>query len=157
MEDRLEAGMDAPDFALKNQDGEIVSSQGLRGSAYVLYFYPKDMTKGCTIEAHDFSVALEEFSAAGYKVYGVSSDSEASHKKFIAKEDLGFMLLVDEGHIIAKAYGAYGTKMLYGRAKEGVIRSSFLIDKEGKIALAMYNVRASGHVARLLEKLKKLG
>ncbi|MCS7084235.1 MAG: peroxiredoxin [Aquificaceae bacterium] len=153
----LEVGALAPSFCLDgiSPSGESlrVCSQELKGKAFVLYFYPKDDTPGCTTEACDFR---DNLNTLGIDVYGVSPDSIESHKKFIQKHSLNFVLLSDPDFEVAKAFGAYGKKKLYGKESEGIIRSTFVIDKEGKIALALYNVKAKGHVENLSKKVSQL-
>lgn len=150
---RLEIGDDAPSFELKDKDGVMHSKKDLLGQKYVLYFYPKDNTKGCTMEARDFALYMEDFEKSGYKIYGVSPDSAKSHAKFCEAQDLHFTLLCDPQKAVATAYGAFGKKMLYGKEHFGIIRSTFFIDEKGKISKCFYNVRASGHVGRLLRQL----
>ncbi|CRF46668.1 Thiol peroxidase, Bcp-type [Helicobacter heilmannii] len=119
----------------------------------VLYFYPKDNTPGCTIEAQDFTKLRAEFEAKGAVILGVSPDDTKSHCHFIESEQLNIELLSDPDLEVLKAYGAYGIKNMYGKEVEGVIRSTFVIDQEGKIAHALYNVQAKGHAKRVLELL----
>ncbi len=150
---KLTAGEPAPDFSLPDQDGKTVSLADFKGKKVVLYFYPKDDTPGCTKEACQFNENLSAFSRATGAILGVSSDSAASHVKFREKYGLKFPLLTDAGHKIGEAYGAYGQKMMYGKPVTGVIRSTFLIDEEGKIARAWYSVKADGHAAAVLKEL----
>jgi peroxiredoxin Q/BCP len=148
----------APDFELPDQSGETVSLAAQRGKWVVLYFYPKDDTPGCTKEACDFRDNHGAIKAAGAVVLGVSADSEASHTKFAQKYDLPFQLLVDgKEHAVARAYGAWGTKKNYGREYEGIIRSTFVIDPEGKIAKAWPRVKPEGHGQEVLAWLKARG
>ncbi|MEN3034633.1 MAG: peroxiredoxin [Aquificaceae bacterium] len=152
----LEVNQLAPEFCLEgvSPQGEVrVCSKDLKGKAYVIYFYPKDDTPGCTTEACDFRDHLQ---AIGIDIYGVSPDSIESHKKFMQKYGLNFTLLSDPDFKVAKAFGAYGKKKLYGKESEGIIRSTFVIDKEGKIAIALYNVKAKGHVENLSKKISQL-
>ena len=149
----LEPGDDAPDFDLVDQDGKAVSLAGLKGGKVLLYFYPKDDTPGCTKEACQFNDSLQRFKDQSVTVLGVSADDAASHQRFIAKYSLGFPLLVDEGAETAKAYGAYGEKTFMGRTSVGIKRSTFLIDEQGKIERAWYNVRADGHPEAVLGRL----
>lgn len=151
---QLEAGAKAPAFALKNQDGEEVTPGDYKGKKLVLYFYPAALTPACTKEAIDFRNELDTFSAAGYTIVGVSPDAVTKIKKFQTTQKLGFELLSDEDLTAHKTYGAFGTKSMYGRTYEGVIRSTFVIDETGKIEKALYNVRATGHVAMLLKQLE---
>ena len=154
MPTKLEAGDKAPDFKTVDQDNKPVSlKELLKKGRLVLYFYPKDSTPGCTTEACDFRDRAEALSASGTNVAGVSPDSAASHRKFIDKFDLPFPLLVDADHQIAEAYGAWGEKKNYGKVYEGLIRSTFVIEPSGKIAQAMYNVKATGHAERVAKGL----
>lgn len=150
---RLQPGDPAPPFALPDQDGRIVDLADFRGRKGVLYFYPKDDTPGCTIEACQFNDSLAGFDRLGVDVVGISGDDAGSHRRFRAKYGLGFRLVTDEGHRVATAYGAYGEKMMYGKPVTGVIRSTFLVDEEGRIQQAWYGVRADGHPAKVLELL----
>jgi len=149
-------GDPAPDFALSDHNGKKVTLSGLKGNPVVLYFYPKDNTPGCTTEACDFRDNMARITSAGAVVLGVSSDGVKSHQKFIEKFDLPFPLLVDDDHVVAEAYGARGTKKMFGKSFIGLIRSTFLIDDDGKIAQAWYNVRARGHVDEVLAVLEEL-
>jgi peroxiredoxin Q/BCP len=149
----LKAGDTAPDFKALSDAGNTVSLKDLRGKKVILYFYPKDDTPGCTREACDFRDAIGRFAKKEAVVLGVSPDDVESHKKFKAKFDLPFPLLVDEDHKIAEAYGAWGEKSMYGRKFLGIIRSTFLIDEKGKIAEAFEKVKVDGHVDQLLGKL----
>jgi peroxiredoxin Q/BCP len=151
----LSIGDRAPDFTLSDQDGKDVVLSGLRGNPVVVYFYPKDNTPGCTTEACDFRDNMARITGTGATVLGISPDSAKSHQRFREKYDLPFPLLVDGDHAVAASYGAWGEKKMYGKVHEGLIRSTFLIDSEGKIARAWYNVRAKGHVDRVLEALKE--
>jgi len=130
-----------------------VSLASLRGQKLVLYFYPAAMTPGCTKEAVDFQDNSADFRAAGYQVIGISPDKTAKLAKFRDQEHLTFPLLSDEDKATLEAYGAYGEKKLYGKTVTGVIRSTFVIDENGRVAAAQYNVRASGHVAKLRKEL----
>lgn len=149
---KLEPGTKAPTFRLPSTDGETVSLSGLAGKKVVLYFYPKDQTPGCTREACDFRdrwAALKKKAA----LYGVSKDSLASHEKFREKYALPFPLLSDPDNEVAKAYGAFGKKMMYGRPVVGTIRSTFVIDESGKIAAVWSPVRVDGHADAVLQAL----
>ena len=119
----------------------------------IVYFYPKDNTPGCTIEAQEFSALLDEFGAKGAVVVGISPDSPKCHQNFISKQNLKILLLSDSDKSVASAYGAYGTKMMYGKEVQGIIRSTFVIDENGLIAQSFYNVRAKGHAQKVLEGL----
>lgn len=153
MATRLEPGAPAPDFTLPDQDGRPVSLEELRGRKVVIYFYPADMTPGCTTEACQFNENLQQFRAADVPVLGISPDDAASHQKFREAHGLGFPLLTDADHRVMEAYGAWGEKKLYGRASIGVIRSTFLVDETGHILRAWYNVRANGHAGKVLAEL----
>jgi thioredoxin-dependent peroxiredoxin len=137
----IEEGKPAPDFELASDSGERVRLSSLRGGPVVLYFYPKDDTPGCTIQACSLRDAQADFDKVGATVLGVSPDSVASHAKFRDKYALGFRLLADEDHAMAEAYGAWGEKKNYGKTSMGIIRSAFVIDEDGKIVLAKYNVK----------------
>jgi thioredoxin-dependent peroxiredoxin len=147
----------APDFTLTDADQRSVSLADFAGGRVILYFYPAAMTPGCSLEAVDFNAAMADLAKAGYQVVGISPDQPAKLGKFRAKESLGFPLLSDPERTALDAYGAYGVKLLYGKQVSGVIRSTFVIDVDangvGTIELAQYNVRATGHVARLRREL----
>lgn len=136
-------------FELRNQDGDEVSSDDFAGQRYVMFFYPKAMTPGCTTESCDFRDNYSEFEKAGYRVVGVSPDPPSRNLRFKEKEHLNFDLLSDEDHSLADSLGAWGEKKLYGKTIEGLIRSTFVIDEEGQVEKAYRNVQASGHVARV--------
>ncbi|MEU6037109.1 MULTISPECIES: thioredoxin-dependent thiol peroxidase [Actinomadura] len=153
MSDRLQPGDVAPEFELPDADGNPVSLASLRGRRVILYFYPAAMTPGCTKESVDFQSSLADFEAAGATVIGVSPDEPPKLAKFREKEGLTFPLLSDPDADVLRAYGAYGEKKLYGRVVVGVIRSTFIIDPDGKIEQAYYNVKATGHVDRLRRDL----
>jgi len=152
-EKRLAPGDPAPDFTLPDADGHPVSLSSFRGQRVIVYFYPAAMTPGCTKEACDFRDSLESLSRAGVAVIGISPDPPAKLAKFRDKEGLTFPLLSDPDHAVAAAYGAYGEKKLYGKTTVGVIRSTFVIDADGKIEKALYGVKATGHVARLMTEV----
>lgn len=154
----LEPGTSFPDFDLPDQDGRNRTLAELAdGAGLVLFVYPKDDTPGCTTEAKDFRDRLEDFSALGYRVVGLSKDPASSHARFIEKHSLGLTLLSDvESRLMAKI-GAWGEKKLYGRTSVGVIRSTFVIDREGKIVRSYRNVRAKGHAERVLRELRAIG
>jgi len=151
---KLEAGHTAPAFSLPDQDGETVSLKDFKGSQVVLYFYPRDDTPGCTKEACQFNDNLHAFSRAGVPVLGVSADKAEKHRAFRAKYGLTFPLLTDADHAVGEAYGAWGEKTLYGKKSIGVIRSTFLIGADGKIARAWYHVKADGHAAKVLAEIE---
>ncbi len=145
-----------PDFTLNDKDGKIISLNDFLGKWVVIYFYPKDLTPGCTIEAHEFTNFLPEFKKLGAQVLGISPDSSESHCKFYDKEKLKLILLSDPDKKVAKNYGAYGKKNLYGKEYEGIIRSTFLINPEGKVVYSWKSVKPLGHAKIVLEKLKEL-
>jgi thioredoxin-dependent peroxiredoxin len=145
----LRPGDPAPDFTLPDDTGHKVSLGDFKGRRLVLYVYPAAMTAGCTTQACDFRDSLDALSAAGVAVVGVSPDSPDKLAKFRARDHLTFPLLSDPSKQTLMEYGAYGEKMLYGKTVTGVIRSTFVIGADGRIEQAMYNVRATGHVARL--------
>ncbi|CAN5270907.1 thioredoxin-dependent thiol peroxidase [soil metagenome] len=150
---RLEAGQTAPDFTLDDQNGEPVTLSDLRGQRVILYFYPEALTPGCTTQACDFRDNLGSLTGAGYRVIGVSRDAVAKLRKFADQDALAFPLLSDPDHRIHDLYGTFGEKSLYGKTVMGVIRSTFVLDEQGVITLALYNSKATGHVAMLRKKL----
>ena len=150
---RLSAGDLAPDFTLTSDTGEEVTLSSLRGRKVIVYFYPAAMTPGCTTQACDFSDSLSSLRGAGYEVLGISKDSPDKLAKFRERDGLGITLLSDEDKSVHRAYAAWGEKKLYGKLVEGVLRSTFVVDEDGKIALAQYNVKATGHVAKLRRDL----
>ncbi|MGO2067255.1 thioredoxin-dependent thiol peroxidase [Glutamicibacter arilaitensis] len=150
---RLTAGDQAPDFTLQDAAGNSVALADYRGKKTIVYFYPAASTPGCTKQACDFRDSLESLQGLGYTVVGISPDKIAKLEKFVTKEELNFPLLSDEDHSVAEAYGAWGEKKNYGKVYEGLIRSTIVVDEEGKVALAQYNVRATGHVAKLRRDL----
>jgi len=145
----------APEFCLPGDKGEICL-EDLKGGWVVLYFYPKDGTSGCTIEALEFTAAEEEFKEKGAKVIGISPDSVKSHIKFREKNELSIPLLSDEEKKILEAYGVWQTKKMYGKEYMGVVRSTFIIDPDGKVAAAWTKVKVKGHVDAVMEKLTEL-
>ena len=150
---RLEAGGRAPAFTLPDHDGAKVSLSAFAGSPVVVYFYPADDTPGCTKEACQFNDNLRAFQRAKVPVLGISPDDAESHRRFRAKYGLRFPLLSDPGHKVMEKYGAWGEKILYGKKTVGVIRSTFLVGADGKLARVWYNVRADGHAAKVLAEL----
>ncbi len=146
----------APDFSLANSEDLFISKADYQGKWLLLYFYPKDDTPGCTLEAKDFSFYLEDFSKLGVKIVGVSKDSSKSHCNFITKHDLKIELLSDPELVTVKAYKAWGLKKNYGKEYEGLIRSTFLINPQGYIAKYWSNVRAKGHAERILKETRKI-
>jgi peroxiredoxin Q/BCP len=150
---RLSPGDTAPEFTLPDADGKDVSLHDLRGRKVVVYFYPAAMTPGCTKQACDFRDNLGSLSAAGYAVLGISPDKPAKLAKFRERDGVNFPLLSDESKSTLEAYGAFGEKTMYGRTVTGVLRSTFVVDEDGRIELAQYNVKATGHVAKLRRDL----
>ncbi len=153
MTERLSPGDPAPDFTLPDADGKPVSLADYRGRRVVVYFYPAASTPGCTTQACDFRDSLTDLGDAGLDVLGVSPDKPAKLAKFRDKEGLTFPLLSDEDRSVLTAWGAFGEKTMYGKTVTGVIRSTFVVDAEGRIEVAQYNVRATGHVAKLRREL----
>ena len=151
---RLDRGDQAPDFTLDSDTGEQVALSDLRGRKVIVYFYPAAMTPGCTKQACDFTDSMESLRGAGYEVLGISPDNPQKLAKFRDRDDLTITLLSDPDKAAMKAYGAFGEKKLYGKVVEGVIRSTFVVDEDGRIELAQYNVKATGHVAKLRRDLK---
>ena len=141
------------EFSLPNQDGEVVSSRDFAGRRLVMFFYPRAMTPGCTIESCDFRDSYDDFAVAGYDIVGVSPDPPARNAKFREKEGLNFDLLSDEDKTLATALGAWGEKQSYGKTVTGLIRSTFVIGPNGQLEKAYRNVRAKGHVARVMQDL----
>ncbi len=154
---QLQPGDTAPAFTLLDADQRPVSLADFAGGRVIVYFYPAAMTPGCTIQAVDFEGALSDLARAGYQVVGISPDSPEKLARFREAEHLGFPLLADPDREVLTAYSAYGSKTLYGKVVEGVLRSTFIIDVApdgvGEVALAQYNVRAAGHVAKLRRDL----
>ena len=151
---RLAPGDAAPDFTLTDDTGAEVSLRDLRGRKVIVYFYPAAMTPGCTKQACDFTDSLDSLKAAGYEVLGISPDKPAKLAKFRERDQLTITLLSDPEKSVMKEYGAFGEKKLYGKVVEGVIRSTFVVDEDGKIEYAAYNVKATGHVAKLRKDLR---
>jgi peroxiredoxin Q/BCP len=150
---RLDTGDKAPSFTLPNQNEQAVALSSLSGKKAIVYFYPAAATPGCTKEACEFEESLNVFTAAGYSVVGISPDKPSKLLKFVKDQNLHFDLLSDEDLAVHKAYGAFGLKKLYGREYEGVLRSTFVLDEKGDVELALYNVKATGHVAMLRTRL----
>ena len=153
MTQRLTVGDPAPEFTLPDADGNEVRLADLRGRRVIVYFYPAASTPGCTKQACDFRDNIASLRGGGYEVVGISPDSPAQLAKFRERDDLTFPLVGDEDRKVLTAYGAYGEKQLYGKTVVGVIRSTFVIDGQGRIEKAMYNVKATGHVAKLRKDL----
>ena len=149
----LEAGQKAPEFSLVDKDGSTVSLSDYAGKKVIIYFYPAASTPGCTTQACDFRDNMASLSAAGIIVLGVSKDDLPALKKFAENESLGFPLLSDKDLNVHHAYGTYGEKSMYGKPVTGVLRSTFVVDEKGVLEHAPYNVKATGHVASLRNKL----
>lgn len=150
-------GMQAPDFSLRNEKGDLVSLADFSGKKYVvLYFYPKDATPGCTTQACDFRDTHEDFSNMNAVILGVSPDSEASHTKFIEKQGLPFSLLVDENQAVSEKYGVWKLKKMFGREYMGIERSTFLIDPTGTVVKEWRKVKVKGHIEEALSTLREL-
>ena len=151
----LKPGQKAPKFKAKTQNDEYVSLEEILadGSGLVLFFYPKDSTPGCTKEACDFRDAFADFEQSGYKILGVSKDSAVSHVRFMENNSLQYDLIVDTDLVVQNAYGVWQEKTNYGKTYMGTVRSTFVIEKDGVLSVANYNVRATGHVERLSKEL----
>ena len=150
---RLSPGDPAPDFTLPDAEGNPVSLADHRGRRVIVYCYPAALTPGCTTQAVDFTAAAGDLAQAGLDIIGVSPDEPSNLLRFRDKEGLGITLVSDPDKSVLRAYGAYGPKKLYGKEVVGVIRSTFIVDTEGRIERASYNVKATGHVAKLLRDL----
>ncbi|MFQ4147378.1 thioredoxin-dependent thiol peroxidase [Arthrobacter sp. LAPM80] len=153
MTERLVPGDQAPAFTLPNAEGGTTSLADFAGRKVVVYFYPAAMTPGCTKQACDFRDNLASLGSAGYAVVGISPDPVAKLEKFAARDGLSFPLLSDGDHAVAEAYAAWGEKKNYGKTYEGLIRSTIVVDEDGKVAVPQYNVKATGHVAKLRRDL----
>lgn len=151
----IEVGQIAPDFTLEASHNQTVSLSDLRGKNVVLYFYPKDMTPGCTTEACDFRDYHPEFGKLNAVVLGISPDDVKSHDRFTAKHELPFPLLADPDHKVAEAYGVWVLKKMYGREYMGIERTTFVIDAEGKVARVWNKVKVKGHVQEVLDFIKQ--
>ncbi|MGY4690531.1 thioredoxin-dependent thiol peroxidase [Salibacterium sp. K-3] len=147
-------GKQAPDFSLPSSTGEEISLSDVKGKNVVLYFYPKDMTPGCTTEACDFRDHAEAFDEVDTRILGISPDSPESHRRFIEKHGLSFPLLADEEKEVAEAYGVWQLKKNFGKEYMGIVRSTFIIDKEGTIVKEWRNVKVDQHVQETLEYIK---
>jgi peroxiredoxin Q/BCP len=150
---RLAPGDPAPDFTLVDDSGAEVTLTDLRGRKVIVYFYPAAMTPGCTTQACDFTDSLDSLKGAGYEVLGISPDQPEKLASFRERDHLTITLLSDPDKAVLQAYGAFGEKKLYGKVVEGVIRSTFVVDEDGTIEQAQYNVKATGHVAKLRRDL----
>ena len=153
MSERLQPGDTAPAFTLPDADGKQVSLADHKGRKVIVYFYPAALTPGCTKQACDFTDNLDFLAGHGYDVIGISPDKPEKLAKFREKENLKVTLLGDTDKTVLEAYAAFGEKMNYGKTYMGVIRSTFVVDEEGKIERALYNVRATGHVAKIIKDL----
>jgi peroxiredoxin Q/BCP len=150
---KLQPGTQAPDFSLPDSDGKQTSLADYRGKNVIVYFYPEAATPGCTTEACDFRDNLASLQGSGYEVLGISPDAPEKLANFTGDFGLTFPLLADEDHAVALAYGAWGEKLVDGEVREGIVRSTVVLDPEGKVTLARYQVKAQGHVAALKETL----
>jgi peroxiredoxin Q/BCP len=150
---RLDAGQTAPAFSLRDQDGNSVSLSDFAGKKTIVYFYPAASTPGCTTQACDFRDNINSLKSAVYQLLGVSKDELPALQKFKSEQGLNFPLLSDPDLTVHKEYGAWGEKLLYGKPVTGTLRSTFVVDPGGKIDMALYNVKATGHVAMLRKKL----
>jgi peroxiredoxin Q/BCP len=149
----LNVGDTAPDFTANNQDGKNISLKELKGKKVILYFYPKDDTPGCTAEACNLRDNYNDLIKHGFEVIGVSPDGEQSHTKFKSKYDLPFNLVADPGKTILKSYGAWGKKKMYGKEYEGVLRTTYVINEDGKIEKVILKVDTNNHTKQILEEL----
>jgi thioredoxin-dependent peroxiredoxin len=152
-EPRLSVGDPAPDFTLTSDTGEEVTLSELRGRKVIVYFYPAAMTPGCTKQACDFTDSLDSLQTAGYEVLGISPDKPEKLARFRARDALTITLLSDPDKRVLTEYGAFGEKKMYGKTVQGVIRSTFVVDEQGNLEQAQYNVKATGHVAKLRRDL----
>ncbi|WP_433340777.1 thioredoxin-dependent thiol peroxidase [Streptomyces sp. CA-253872] len=153
MSERLQPGDPAPDFTLPDADGKEISLSAHRGRKVIVYFYPAALTPGCTKQACDFTDNLDLLAGEGYDVIGVSPDKPEKLAKFREKENLRVTLVSDPSKAVMEEYGAFGEKKLYGKTVTGVIRSTIVVDEEGKVERALYNVKATGHVAKIIRDL----
>jgi peroxiredoxin Q/BCP len=153
---KLEVGSEAPSFCAKDGDGKERCLEDYKGKWVVMYFYPKDMTSGCTVEAMEFTANKGEFAKMGAEIVGVSADSPERHQRFTEKNDLDITLLSDPEHQVLEPYGAWGEKRMYGKTSMGIIRSTVLVDPDGKVAHVWPKVKAKGHADAVKEKLAEL-
>ena len=151
----LKIGDKAPSFVAKNQNGEEINLESFRGEKLILYFYPKDNTPGCTVEAKNLRDNFKILQEKGFKIIGVSPDSEEKHRKFIAKHELPFDLIADEEKKVLKNYGVWREKKMFGKARMGVFRTTFVIDEKGIIEQIFKKVKTNEHAEQILEKYKK--
>jgi peroxiredoxin Q/BCP len=151
---QLQAGEMAPDFKSTTQDGEPLTLADLRGQRTILYFYPKDNTSGCTLEAKSLRDGKAELTRMGFRIIGVSPDSEKSHRSFCDKHDLNFTLLSDTDHSVCEAYGVWAEKSMYGRKYMGVLRTTFVIDAEGRIEKIFTKVNTKNHYRQIIDSYK---
>ncbi len=149
MTERLEAGDLIPEFAVRDQNDDVVTHDDVRGQGAIIYFYPESFTPGCTTESCDFRDRTEALTEAGYRIFGVSPDPVARQAEFRAEYELPFDLLSDPDHAMAEAFGAWGTKVNYGREYVGLIRSTIVVGPDGRVERALYNVKAKGHAERV--------
>ena len=151
----LKVGDLAPDFSSRTQTGETFSLSDIKGQPTILYFYPKDNTSGCTLEAKSLRDGKEELAKRGYRIVGVSPDSEKSHQNFCSKHELNFTLLSDQDHSVCEAFGVWAEKSMYGRKYMGVLRKTFLIDAEGVITHIFDKVKTTEHYQQIINELDK--
>jgi len=150
---KLQPGTPAPDFTLPDAEGKPVSLADYRGKNVIVYFYPQAATPGCTTEACDFRDSLASLQGSGYQVLGISPDAPEALARFTGDYALTFPLLADQDHAVALAYGAWGEKLFHGEITEGLVRSTVVLDTDGNVKLAQYQVKADGHVAALKDQL----
>ncbi len=154
---KLNKGSDLPEFSAIDESGNTITKDDIVGQWTILYFYPKDNTPGCTLEAKDFTCLQDKFKEIGFEIIGVSKDSVKSHQSFKSKQGLSFTLLSDPKLEMHRIFETWGDKMMYGKKLTGVIRSTFIVNPEGKIEECFYNVKAKGHAERILKIAKQLG
>ena len=152
----MEVGERFPDFSLPDENGDIMDSKFLENIRYIIYFYPKDNTSGCTTEAKDFSEIVDSLMIRNVPIFGVSRDSAQSHRNFIEKQGLKIKLLTDKDHELMEKVGAWGMKKMYGKDVEGVIRSTFIVGKDGNVEAAWYAVKVKDHVQAVNDKVRLL-
>lgn len=152
---QIHAGDPAPEFRSTTQEGDPLALADLKGQRIILYFYPKDNTSGCTLEAKSLREGRDALAAMGWRIIGVSPDSERSHRNFCAKHDLNFTLLADTDHSVAEAYGVWAEKSMYGRKYMGILRTTFLIDAQGRIERIIDKVDTANHYQQIIDLLKK--